>query len=171
VLDASGNPHNLSEYWEAADKGLALIFVRHFGCPFCHAHVEALIDRHNAFLSAGIDIVVVGNGSPQQAEVFSHEMRTPFPVLTDPTGKAYEAFGLGKASRVATFAPAAILGGIRAALRGHLPRRPQGDPLQLQGQFLIDGNGMTWHADRPKRMSDIPTVDALLQVASTIWAT
>jgi peroxiredoxin len=171
VLDASGDPHTLSEFWEAADKGIALIFVRHFGCPFCHAHVEALIHRHNAFLSAGIDIVVVGNGPPQQAGIFSHEMRAPFPVLTDPTGKAYEAYGLGKASRGAMFAPAAILGGIRAALLGHLPKRPQGDPLQLPGQFLIDGNGVIWHADRPRRISDVPTADALLEVGSAIWGT
>jgi hypothetical protein len=42
--------------------------------------------------------------------------------------------------------------------------------MQLQGQFLIDPNGVVWHADRPKSMADIPTADSLLSVAKAIWA-
>jgi hypothetical protein len=171
VLDSTGKSHNLCEYWEAADKGIALVFVRHFSCPFCREHVKGPKRHRSRFLAAGIDVIVVGNGSSGQARVFSHEMQTPFPVLTDPTGSAYHAFGLGKASKAAMLEPRALLGGIRAAIKGHFPKRPQGDPLQLQGQFLIDSNGIIWHADRPSRMSDIPSADALLDTAHIIWET
>jgi peroxiredoxin len=171
VLDSDGNVHTINEYWKDAEHGLALIFVRHFGCPFCREHVASLIKRYPEFVEAGIDVVVVGNGTPQRAQVFSHEMGTPFPVLTDPSGEAYAAFRLTKATKRGMLDPHVILGGIRAASRGFFPKPPQGDPMQLQGQFLIDPNGVVWHADRPKSMADIPTADALLSVAKAIWST
>ena len=171
VLDGSGNVHTLSEYWSNAEHGLALIFVRHFGCQFCREHVAALVKRYPEFVAAGVDVVVVGNGSPQRAQVFSHEMKTPFPVLTDPSGESYSAFRLSKATKGSIFDPHVILGGVRAAAKGYFPKRAQGDALQLPGQFLIDPNGVVWHADRPKSMADIPSPDALLEVARAIWST
>lgn len=171
VLDPNGKAHQLSEFWKRADMGLALVFVRHFGCPFCVEHVAELITHRTDFERAGIDIVVIGNGSPHQAGVFSHEMKAPFPILTDPTGDTYTAYGLGKATGSSMFDPRVVIGGVRAALKGHLPKRSQGDPRQLQGQFLIDRNGIIRHADRPKLMSDIPSPQALLESANRIWST
>lgn len=170
VLDADGVVHTLSEYWTAADKGLALVFVRHFGCPFCKEHVATLIKRQSEFTAAGVDIVIVGNGSPERAKAFTAQMKTPFPVVTDPSGEAYSAFRLKKAEKKSLFTPQVLLGGVRAASKGYFPKPTQGDPLQLQGQFLIDTHGVVWHADRPLVMSDIPSSDALLDVARAIWS-
>lgn len=170
VLDGEGAVHTLSEYWKASDKGLALIFVRHFGCPFCKEHVATLIKRQNEFTAAGVDIVVVGNGSAERAKAFAVQMKTPFPVVTDPSGEAYSAFRLKKAEKKSVFAPQTLLAGVRAASKGYFPKPVQGDPLQLQGQFLIDPHGVVWHADRPLTMSDIPSPDALLQTARDIWS-
>ena len=171
VLDGKGTVHTLSEYWSNAEHGLALIFVRHFGCQFCREHIATLIKRYPEFVAAGVDVVVVGNGTPERAQVFSHEMGTPFPVLTDPSGEAYAAFRLTRAQKRGIFDPHVILGGIRAATKGYFPKAAQGDPLQLPGQFLIDPNGVVWHADRPKSMADIPNADGLLSVAKAIWTT
>ena len=160
----------LSSLWEATERGLALVFLRYYGCPFCKEHAQAIEARRHEFRSAGIDVVFVGCGTVDEAWDFRESLGLSSPVYNDPDRDAYRAYGLGEASTSSMFNPRVIGGGVRAAVKGHLPGRSSGNPLQLQGQFLIDRQGIIRAAARPTLMSEIPSADALLRDALALKA-
>jgi peroxiredoxin len=148
--------------------GLALAFLRHFGCPFCKEHARALNRQRDAFRAARVDIVMIGTGTVEEADAFRQELSLRDPVFTDPDGAAYRAFGLVEAPLRSLLDPRVLAGGARAAMKGFLPQRPQGRPLQLPGQFLIDRSGTIRSVSRPRLMSDIPAASALLADARAL---
>lgn len=168
LLDANNHPVSLAGRWSAPDNGIALIFLRHFGCPFCKEHARALHLQRSGFQDAGVEIVMVGPGTPAEAAAFAEDLGLENPVLTDPDRAAYRAYGLGEAPVRSLLDPRVIAGGIRAAAKGFLPRKSSGNPLQLPGQFLIDRGGIVRSATRPRLMSDIPSASALLGEARVL---
>ena len=170
VLTVDNDSVTLSSLWSGSRTGLALIFLRHFGCPFCKEHARALHQRRDAFAEAGVKIVMIGPGTPAEAARFVDELGLADPVLTDRDRTAYRAYGLGQAPVRSLLDPRVLAGGVRAATKGFLPRTSSGDPLQLQGQFLIDHDGIIHSATRPRLMSDIPSAAALLAAAQTLTA-
>ena len=168
VLTVDNAPITLSSFWSGSRAGLALIFLRHFGCPFCKEHARALHQRRDAFGEAGVEIVMIGPGTPAEAAAFIDELGLADPVLTDRNRSAYRAYGLGQAPVRSLLDPRVIAGGVRAATKGFLPRTSSGNPLQLQGQFLIDRDGIIRSATRPRLMSDIPSATELLAAAETL---
>lgn len=160
----------LASFWSGSRNGIALIFLRHFGCPFCKEHARELHRHRDAFGEAGVGIVMIGPGTPAEAAAFIDALGLADPVLTDRDRSAYRAFGLGRAPVRSLLDPRVIAGGVRAATRGFLPRTSSGDPLQLQGQFLIDRGGIIRSATRPRLMSDIPSATALLAEAESLTA-
>lgn len=166
-LDADGEKVVLSDLY-GIFKGLALVFLRHFGCPFCKEHARELNRKRDAFGAAGVEIVMIGTGTAEQADAFRRELDLRDPVLTDPAGEAYRAFGLVEAPLRSLLDPRVIAGGARAAIKGFLPRKPQGRPLQLPGQFLIDRSGTIRSVARPRVMSEIPSASALLNDARAL---
>ena len=170
VLTVDNTPVNLSSFWSGSRAGLALIFLRHFGCPFCREHAQALHQRRDAFGRAGVEIVMIGPGTPAEAAAFVDEAGLVAPVLSDRDRTAYRAYGLGQAPVRSLLDPRVIRGGFRAATKGFLPRTSSGNPLQLQGQFLVDHTGIIRSATRPRLMSDIPSATALLAAAEALTA-
>lgn len=170
VLTTETRPVPLSGLWSGSRTGLALVFLRHFGCPFCREHARELDGRREGFEEAGVDIVMIGPGTPAEAAAFAGKLGLRDSVMTDPERTAYRAYGLAEASARSLLDPRVIAGGVRAAARGFLPRTSSGNPLQLQGQFLIDRDGIIRSATRPRLMSDIPSATALLADARALRA-
>lgn len=169
-LDASGATVKLADLYSETDRqlGLALVFLRHFGCPFCREHARELNREQDAFLAAGVEIVMIGTGTAEQAAAFRRELGLRNRVLTDPHGAAYREFGLVEASLQSLLDPRVLAGGARAAMKGFLPRKPEGRALQLQGQFLIDRSGTIRSVARPRVMSEIPSAATLLADAHAL---
>lgn len=167
-LGADGEPVALGDLHARVQQGLALAFLRHFGCPFCREHAQELNRQRDAFRAAGVEIVMIGTGTSAEAKAFRQELDLRGPVFTDPDGAAYRAFGLVEAPLRSLLDPRVLAGGARAAMKGFLPRKPQGRPLQLPGQFLIDRSGTIRSISRPRVMSDIPSATALLAEARAL---
>lgn len=158
----------LSTLWAGADRGLALVFLRHYGCPFCKEHARE-IDSHSGDLRhAGVAVALIGCGSSDEARHFRDDLRLNIPLFNDADRDAYAAYGLGLASAGSLLNPKVMAGGVRAAAKGFLPRRSSGHPLQLQGQFLIGRDGTIKSASRPAVMSDIPSASDLLAEAMSL---
>lgn len=171
VRTLNGDPVNLSTLWHGADRGLALVFLRHYGCPFCKEHAHEIDSRSSELRGAGVSIALVGCGTSEEARAFRDELRLNNPVFNDADRKAYAAYGLGVASPGAVLNPRVMAGGVRAATKGFLPRRSSGHSLQLQGQFLIGRDGIIKSVSRPAVMSDIPPVSDLLSDAMSLpWS-
>jgi hypothetical protein len=59
-------------------------------------------------------------------------------IVEDPEKTLYDAFELRRGSFMQLFGPRVFLRGIAATLRGHLVGRPEGDPFQMPGAFLVE---------------------------------
>ena len=167
VTAPSGEPIAIDQLWHANPGGLALIFLRHYGCPFCKEHARAINERSREFADAGVTVLLIGCGTAEEAREFQATYAPNLAVGNDPERIAYQAYGLGTATVASLAHPKVLAGGVRAAAKGFLPRKSTGHPLQLQGQFLIDPTGTIQVAERPILMSDIPGPDTLLHAART----
>lgn len=86
-----------------------------------------------------------------------------FPVLVDEERRAYNAWGMQRASPLTIWAdPRVWLRYGRVALSGERPTRLGRDTLQLGGDFVVDGDGVIRYA-RPQRTDDRPPVAVLLK--------
>ena len=90
------------------------------------------------FEKAGATLAVIGNGWPAMARSWATHVGFPpsVKVLTDPTGKAYDAAGM-KRSAALTFSPFAFARWVRANLKGFRQGRTAGDAWQQGGALIV----------------------------------
>lgn len=121
----------------------------------CHAKAR--------FDEAGLDIALVGMGTPEEAEAFKQRFTVPFPVIADPSRKLYQAFALPRMSPLGFLSPTIALRGLAAMAEGHTMGLPQGDVRQLPGVFIIDASGRVVSGHYAKDPADHPEADAVLE--------
>ena len=120
--------------------------------------------EHKKFSEAGFNVVLVGLGTPEQAEQFRTDFSLSFPIICDPDKDLYRLYDL-KRGTVASMARASVLlKGMRAMSQGYSPGMPQGDVMQLPGVFLIDTNGDIRYSYFSKDPSDHPEIEDLLEL-------
>ena len=93
VFDPEGRRVRLAQLWADRIAG-CLVFVRHFGCLLCRQQIAAispLVDRVKAM---GADLIVIGQGSIEEARAFRNEEKLGIPLLTDPTRQSHGALGM-----------------------------------------------------------------------------
>ena len=98
-------------------------------------------DNKAALDTADINVVLVGMGKPAEAEKFRQELDVAFPLICDPEKHLYGTYGLKKATFGQIASPGLLLKGLQAVSQGHFLGRPQGDPMQMPGTFIIDKGG------------------------------
>ena len=154
VPDAT--PARLSALWQSGPA--ALVFLRHFGCIFCREQVAQLHQDAAEFARRRVTIALITVGSPDDTDAFFRERDLPshFLALADPEKRAYQAYGLTRASTSELFAPQVWAKGFRAALHGHFIGMPKGDPFQMPGLFLVDTAGVVRYAHRHRDAGDNP---------------
>lgn len=82
--------------------------------------------------------MILGNGTPQQAQWFREDYDIGVPVVVDPERRAYAAV---EAKRPAVLSPGTIAAGLRAFRKGFRQTRTMGDARQLGGVFVITSAG------------------------------
>ena len=83
-----------------------LAFVRHYGCVFCRDQAVKLHKLRDDFEAAGVNLVMIGQGTPEMAASFRRAQGVDVTVLVDPDRRIYEMVGaklgtLGRAGRAA----------------------------------------------------------------------
>jgi peroxiredoxin len=127
------------------------------------------VQLHSAreqFIEKGWQVVLVGLGTPEQAEKFRAEFTLSFPIICDPQKDLYGQFGLGRGGVSSLASPAVLLRGMRAMSRGYAPGIPRGDVMQMPGVFLINTEGNINYSYYSKDASDHPPVETLLALDS-----
>jgi peroxiredoxin len=159
--DESGQFTRLSDFWR--DRRTLLVFLRHFGCAHCRAHAVQLSNAHDRFTAAGLRVVLIGLGTPDDAYAFRYAFDLPFPALSDPAKNAYRAYGLLRVN-ILRDARLDTLQKYRAEQQqyGAQAVAPGQDFLQLGGDFIVDTAGIVTFAHYALRISDNPTTDAIL---------
>ena len=90
-----GREQRLGAAWATRDA--VVVFVRHFGCAGCSAHVGELRPRLAELAQLGVGVALVGSGSPEHLAAFvAREQLAGHPIdpFTDPTRAAYLAADL-----------------------------------------------------------------------------
>jgi peroxiredoxin len=89
-------------------------------------------------------------------------MRPGFPLLADPAGHAYAAYGLRRGRFAQLFGLAVLGRALAATLRGHIAGPPAGDAFLLPGAFVIDPGGRIRLAHYARHIADHARADRLL---------
>ena len=84
--------------------------------------------------AAGAELVILGNGTPEQARWFVEDYDVTTPVLTDPNLASHRIVGTGK---LFLGDPRTSIQGVRAFTLGHRQTGIKGHALELGGVFVI----------------------------------
>jgi peroxiredoxin len=161
VLTPQGAPVALGSLW--ARRPVLLVLVRHYGCIFCREQVAQLRHILGDIERAGVDVAVIGNGTPLMAEAFVEETGLEAPLYTNPGREVYEALGTLRPTLGALLDPRLWWNGFKLALRGRFNGRTKGDLAQLGGVFLVQPDGSMPFAYRSERGGDYPSNATILQ--------
>ena len=63
----------------------------------CRAHVAQLGRLYKEFQAVGAEILVIVGDTPEHARKYAELLKSPFPVLADPTRSIYHSYDLEKA--------------------------------------------------------------------------
>ena len=165
VVTSTNKVRSLGESW--ADNDAIVIFVRHFACAGCSAHVADLRPRLEEIAKLGVTTVVVGNGTHEQLAAFAEREKLadhPIELVTDPSRAAYLAAGLEQ-SWLGTVGPRAIVNVVGLLARGHRNGRPQGDLTQQGGTLYITRDGVLGFYHHSARLGDNASVTDVVEVA------
>ncbi|KAJ7188042.1 AhpC/TSA antioxidant enzyme-domain-containing protein, partial [Mycena filopes] len=151
VISESGVRIPFGDIWQ--DQKTIVCFIRHFWCPLCQDYMFS-ISRNvspEVLSEAGIQLVIVSNGSHDMIKSYRRIFRTPFALYTDPTHKVYNALGmtlqtLEKGPR-GNYVRHGMMSGIgmvvvNAVKVGMPVWKEGGDISQLGGEFIL-GPGLT----------------------------
>ncbi|MEP6872144.1 MAG: AhpC/TSA family protein [Anaerolineaceae bacterium] len=88
--------------------------------------------------AVGGELLILGNGTPEQAQWFVEDYRVVTPVFTDPALRSHTIVGAGK-QRI--FSPRTLVRAIGAMRKGFRQNGVKGAALQLGGVFVISADG------------------------------
>jgi peroxiredoxin len=163
VLALDGRVNRLRDLWGQAPN--VTTFVRHFGCLFCHQMVNDLVVYIPRLVERGARVVIIGNGTLEQARHFFSERRLPragVDVVTDPRRESYAAAGLERGMlRTFNARSAAAYGAARG--QGHRVTGLLGDLTQLGGLFVIQPPATLVYAHRSRFAGDHPDMTQVLR--------
>jgi hypothetical protein len=163
VLTLDGKVHRLRDLWR--DTTTVTTFVRHFGCLFCHQMVSDLVTFIPDIVQRGARVVIIGNGTLEQARHFFLEKKLPrsgVDVVTDPRRESYAAAGLERGvSRTFLNAGSVVAYGA-ARLHGHKGTGLFGDLTQLGGLFVIKPPASLIYAHKSRFAGDHPDMAKVL---------
>jgi len=116
------------------------------------------------FDKAGVKVLIVGLGTPEQSEEFRKKFQVPFTLISDHEKNLYRAFGLKQMSPLGFFSPSMIIKGFSAMAKGHVMGVPEGDVRQLPGVFVINTDGQVEFSHYAENPADHPDPDAILEI-------
>ena len=144
-----------------AQAPAVLVFVRHFGCLFCKQQVGELAARREDFQNRGAKLVVIGNGTVEQARGFAERYAQGMTVLTDPTREAFCAAGMKRG--VATAVSFGVIKrAVQAVAHGYLQTSVLGDALQQGGVLVLDRDGRELYRFVSDEAGQHPPLDDVL---------
>lgn len=163
VHSVGGTELRLRHVW--GDRPVAQVFLRQFGCLFCHQMVSTVLSLGPEIARAGGHVVLIGCGTPEQAERFAREKGLPrqsVALFADPGRESYEAASLERGWGKTFLDERARRAYGRARRRGHAITGIAGDVAQLGGVFVIAPPGRLLYAHRSRFAGDHPDPDAIV---------
>jgi peroxiredoxin len=127
-------------------------------------------DRHR-FQAAGVRLVVVGQGEPENARDFRREQGIDLDLLVDPDRRSYKAAGAKLAVFSELLGPRLMWRGLkRARAVGVSQGKTIGHPAQAGGVLVVAPDGSIPWSHMSRDAGDIPSNDDVLRAARAVRA-
>jgi hypothetical protein len=128
--------------------------------------VDQLVVASPSIREKNLSLVIITQGTPEEARVFCEQRAPGILCLADPERKAYDAYGLERANIWQSFLSINVWRSNRRLKRERgwnteLPPRGQ-DALQMAGTFVIGQDGRIRLPYYYDDIADHPSVDLLL---------
>lgn len=149
---------------ELAEQGpLLLVFLRHFGCPFCKESLLQLQEYRARLEEKGISIVLVYMVNDKVAnEYLSTYNLQDLAQVSDPEEIFYKSFRLKRGSFIQLFGLKVWMRWVSLGWRKKLYNtRPEGDVAQMPGIFLLN-NGHIVKQYVHRSVADTPDYEMFL---------
>ena len=132
-----------------------LVFLRHFGCPFCKETLAGL--RQAAQDNPNFPpVLFFYQGSPTEGRAFLRRYWPEARAIADPEALFYEGMGVGRGGLLQMFHPGVVPALIRARAAGHLDGEGSGgDSRRMPGLFVARGAELVW-SHRARHQADHP---------------
>lgn len=115
-----------------------LLFLRQFGCIFCREAVAELTRLQEALTARGIEVLLVHQGTPQQADAFfADHPGGNFSRIADPDRQLYRSFDLKRVGLLNAFGIPMWLRSFDVTRQGHALGKLVGDGWQMPGCFIV----------------------------------
>jgi len=164
--DHDGNEVRLGDLW--AERPVALVWVRHYGCVHCRDHAVQLHEASDEFEAAGVPVVVIGQATPRQAAHFRKRLDLEMPVLADEERESYRAAGAKMATAGELLGPKSVSRGLAATAssRGKIRQgRVIGNAAQLGGAMVVVPDGRVSWSHMADDASDNASPEEILAAA------
>jgi peroxiredoxin len=113
--------------------------------------------------SAGGDVVCVFQYRAAPTRNFCRQRGVELECLGDPELAGYDAVGLERGGVKELASPKVAIAGLRAAAKGQLPGKPEGDTTLMPATFVVDSEGKVRFAHYNADQSDNPPMEPVLE--------
>uniref|UniRef100_A0A7N0SYP2 Thioredoxin domain-containing protein n=1 Tax=Kalanchoe fedtschenkoi TaxID=63787 RepID=A0A7N0SYP2_KALFE len=176
IFRASGEFVAFKDLWDQEEGTAVVALLRHFGCPCSWELAAQLKDVKPRFDSAGVKLIAVGIGTPDNAQLLAQ--RLPFPtdcLYADPERKAYSLFDLYYGFGRTFFNPASrkVLSrftALRKATENYTIKATPDDRssvLQQGGMFVFKGKQLLY-ARKDEGTGDHASLDEVFDVCCKV---
>jgi peroxiredoxin len=113
--------------------------------------------------SAGGDVVCVFQYRAAPTRNFCRQRGVQLECLGDPELAGYDAVGLERGGVKELASPKVALGALRAARKGQLPGKPEGDTTLMPATFVVGTDGDILFSHYNRDQSDNPPMEPVLE--------
>lgn len=147
IWNENGDKVYASTLWKS--QSVVLVFLRHFGCIACRAHISQITTNKAMLEKNGFKIIFIGNGSPNMIKGFKEDLKIPNALIfTDPTLEIFDACGFNRGLKYLVNAKT-VLQGIKLYKDGFTQgeqKKDNGSHLQMGGIIALKPPGIvTYH--------------------------
>ena len=131
---------------------------------FCRQQIAQLRDAIPAIHSHAAELIVIGNGSAEQARRFAEEVELETPLFTDPDLATYTALGMSREiSQHLTQLPGTLGAAWKTWRAGFRQGGVLGDAMQLGGVLVVSKGGEVVYEQRSRYAGDHPPTRHILE--------
>ncbi len=165
--DQDGQPIRLRDLWR--DGPVAIVWLRQFGCPFCRAYAVELNRARNRFTDAGVRLVLIGRGIPEDARRFRRHIGIDLPVFTDIDRVTYLWAGTKLATLDELVGPPVVVRAlVRMARRRVFIGHNTADEARLGGSIAVMPDGRVPFVHISRDASDVASPTRILAAVGAI---
>ena len=141
---------------------VALVFLRHLGCPICRMELATLQRRHAELTAEGARVVVFVDSPDPSVTEHATKKDVPFELVADPAQVVYRSYGVERGGPLAMLAPGAVAKSLKATAQGFMHGKFEGSELQLPADFVVGPDGRITFARMGKHVGDNAPFETLL---------